>query len=336
MRILLTGATGFLGKELYKKLQLAGHTVFGLSRHGPDLYGDITDPYLGLKVEDTPKVDLVIHSAALLSFSAKHVSQIDKVNVNGTINVCRFIADNDIGKLIYISTAYVCGDYQGVWREGFLDMGQSFKNHYEGSKYTGEVLVNGISRSISKLIFRPGIIVGSSYNGESSSFDGFYRPVRAIARIMRMAEKNLGLPIRERSEEVLHLPRLHVPLTVKGDPDSTLNLVPVDWVADKIVQNLDKEGTFHLTNPSPPANKEVIESINTVLGITGPHFEKKGIYRNHGPQDTMYQRMTKDFSPYLQYEPGFGSSLNSDFSLTGSNTEFIIQIVRYWRGTGIK
>jgi len=335
MRILLTGSSGFLGKELYKKLTLAGHTVLGLSRHGPDIYGDITDLNCGIESEIGP-IDCLIHSAALLSFAKSQRKEIFRVNVDGTANLCKIALYYNIGRVIYISTAYVCGNYRGKWDENDLNRGQKFKNPYEESKYEGEQLIHTLPSNFSKTVFRPSIIVGNSHNGESTSFDGFYRPVRAIARIMKLVEKDLKLPPRERSEEILHLPRLHVPLTIMGDPDSTLNLVPIDWVADKIVENLDKVGTFHLTNPSPPTNREVVETINQVLGITGPHFEKEGDYRNRGPQDTIYQRMIRDFSPYLQYEPKFNSSVNSELLLTKANIEFIIKIIRYWRGTGVK
>jgi nucleoside-diphosphate-sugar epimerase len=328
--IILTGATGFLGQELYTQLKSSGHHVLGMSRHGPDIYYDITDRFIP-KIDKDFKIDVIIHSAALLSFSPKHTDQVNNVNIHGTAHICDLVRHYYIPKVVYISTAYVCGNFDGEWKESYLDKGQKFKNPYEKSKFSGEMLIRSIPNY---LIFRPSIIIGNSISGKATDFDGFYRPVRAIARTMKFFEHTVELPPRERSEEVLHLPKLHVPLTINGNPDSTLNLVPVDWVASRIVNNLDLEGTYHLTNPNPLKNSEIAEIINSELGITGPHFELGN--HNHGPQDTLYQRMTKDFSPYLQNEVKFQSSLNSSEVLTTDNKRYIINSVRYWRGSGVR
>jgi dTDP-4-dehydrorhamnose reductase len=236
-----------------------------------------------------------------------------------------------IKKLVYISTAYVCGNFDGVWKESYLDKGQKFKNPYEESKFKAERVVREIPNY---LIFRPSIIVGNSKTGVATDFDGFYRPVRAIARTMNFFEKHVQLPLREEAEAVLHLPRLYLPVTLDGNPESTMNLVPVDWVAKQIVNNLNLEGTYHLTNTNPMKNYEIVEAINEALGIVGPHFEVRA--KNHGPQDTLYNRMTKDFRPYLQNETQFQSSLNSSQILTLVDKRFIIKIVEYWRGSGVR
>ena len=64
VKILVTGSSGFLGRGLYAELKAQGHIVYGLSRHGQDLVGDITQPGLGLK--DVPKgIHSVYHLAAI-------------------------------------------------------------------------------------------------------------------------------------------------------------------------------------------------------------------------------------------------------------------------------
>jgi len=337
VRILLTGATGFLGQELYTHLKASNHEVVGLSRHGPDRQADILEPNLGYK--RSPHLDMVIHSAAFLSFSEKDQKVLHSVNSEGTLNVCNFCLENRIPRLVYISTAYVCGDFKGTWREDHFSEGQHFKNPYESSKFWGESYVREFARGfagfhppIKVTIFRPGIIVGRSTDGKASTFGGFYKPVEAIARVMWLMEKKLRLPPREVAERWLHLPGLRVPLALKGDPDSTLNLVPVDWVAQKVVDLLGREGTFHLTNPHPLTNSTIISGINEALGISGPHFDSHA--RLLQPHDRLWARMTKDFFPYMQYEPTFQSTVNRSLSLTRINRGFIIKTVGYWRGQG--
>ena len=327
MSILLTGATGFLGKELYRGLQSKGLPVVGMSRHGPDVIGDITVSGLGIP---SYKYSTIIHSAASLSFSQKDRESTFRINADGTKNVCRWALDNKVNTLIYISTAYTCGDFKGSWGEHDFYRGQSFHNPYEESKLKGEVYVREVSNFLNTIIIRPGIIVGRSDNGCSSSFEGFYKPVKAIARVMMLMEKRLKLPKREMMESTLRLPKLHLPLAIKGNPDSTLNLVPVDWVVDRIISLIYSDsGTYHLTDPLPLTNREICEGINEALGITGPHFDKEA--RLLQPHDRIYNKMVKDFLPYLQNEPKFISSVDSSLLVTKDKKRGIVNMVKYWR-----
>ena len=329
MKILLTGATGFLGQELYSQLKVAGYDVLGLSRHGPDIIGDITQHDFGLT--SPPHVDAMIHSAALLSFSDRDREDLFRVNSRGALAVCNYCIRHSVPKLIHIFTAYICGDYQGSWGEGDLYKGQHFRNPYEESKFWGETYMREASRNLEVTIFRPSILIGRSTDGKTSTFGGFYRPLEALARVIALVEKKLHLPSRENLERSLHLPKLPVPVTIKGDPDSTLNLVPVDWVAQNIIALMNKDGTFHLTDQNPLTNREICEMVCEVLGVMGPHFDKEAKLRQ--PHDRLYNRMIRDFSPYLQQEPSFSSSLSPSLHLTGDDKEFILEAIRYWRRT---
>jgi thioester reductase-like protein len=61
-------------------------------------------------------------------------------------------------RLDYVSTAYVSGRAKGVFHESDLDVGQSFKNHYEETKYLAELEV--VKSGLPRAIYRPGIVVG--------------------------------------------------------------------------------------------------------------------------------------------------------------------------------
>lgn len=307
----------------------------GLSRHGPDVVGDITKFNLGMPTN--PHVDMVIHSAALLSFSQKKDKELHIVNTYGTFNVCNFCLNNHIPHLVYISTAYVCGDYRGMWKEEYFSKGQRFKNPYESSKYWAEAYIREVAHGfggfhlpLKTTILRPSVIIGRSTDGKATAFEGFYGPVRAIARIMKLAEGGFHLPPREHAEKWLRLPKLRLPLTMRGDPHSTLNLVPVDWVAQKVVELMLTEGVFHLTHPRPLINQEVADLVSRGLGVRGPHFSLTD--RLYLPHNRLYHLMTKDFAPYAEYEPVFSSSVNSDLTLTNSPRESILKSVSYWRG----
>ena len=113
--ILLTGATGFLGHHLCKKLLEEGHELRALCRKGssqallplehPRLSiweGDILDIFsLADAMEGCAAV---IHAAALVSFQAKDKQQLYQINQEGTANVVNIALDLAIPRLVYVSS----------------------------------------------------------------------------------------------------------------------------------------------------------------------------------------------------------------------------------------
>ena len=87
-----------------------------------------------------------------------------RINVEGTKNVLEFLAGaSGLKRLDYVSTAYVSGTAVGTYRETDLDVGQSFKNHYEETKFLAEVAVK--ESGLPAAIYRPGIVVGRLADG---------------------------------------------------------------------------------------------------------------------------------------------------------------------------
>lgn len=120
MKVLVTGATGFVGGHLVKRLINDGHSVRALVRKGRDIkgfdgrveivYGDITDPH---SLDDaTRNVDMVYHSAALVREAGVPDSLFYEVNVKGTENLLEASLRNGVKQFIHISTCGVHGDVQ--------------------------------------------------------------------------------------------------------------------------------------------------------------------------------------------------------------------------------
>ena len=106
--------------------------------------------------------------------------------VDGTGNVLELcLAAKQLERLVYISTAYVAGRRTGVVYEHELAMGQTFKNHYESTKFQAEVWVRQTMDRVPTTILRPAIVVGDSQTGETQKFDGPYYLLRAIAQAER-------------------------------------------------------------------------------------------------------------------------------------------------------
>lgn len=111
MKILLTGASGFLGTHIREVLK--SDEIVTIGRHKADITMDITSDEKIL-----PKVDLVIHSAGKAHFVPKtkeEGSVFFEVNYKGTINFLKNIESNNAvpGQFVFISSVSVYGLISG-------------------------------------------------------------------------------------------------------------------------------------------------------------------------------------------------------------------------------
>jgi thioester reductase-like protein len=240
--VLLTGATGFVGREVLSRLLARGDRhVHALVRAADDneaagrlpahdrlkaVAGDIERAGLGLSEEaaETLRRDVstVIHCAASVSFELP-LEESRRVNVEGTRNMAQFARGCPrLERFTYVSTAYVAGEPGGLFREDELAVGQSFRNPYERSKFEAEMALRAEASDLPLQILRPSIVVGDSNTGRTSAFNVLYGPLRAFARGALRA-----IPARR---------------------DSPVDIVPVDYVADRVHELATEgpDGTFHL------------------------------------------------------------------------------------------
>ena len=291
--LLLTGATGLLGRYLVRDLILNGVEVAVLVRpsrreNAADrvealmgtwderlgerlprptvLEGDITAPDLGMDRGQlrwlARNCDAILHNAASLTFySTGPDGEPWRSNNRGTQHVLDVCAKTGIRDLHHVSTAYVCGLRRGVVRETDLDVGQDYGNDYERSKTQSEKLVRGAPFLSPPTIYRPSIIVGDSQNGFTTTFHGFY----AVLRIVYTIAVSQGLHQKPKPTAI--------PTRLTLDGNERKNLVPVDWVSAAITEILmspEHHGkTYHLTPRRPVTSRtlsEVLERFNNFRG----------------------------------------------------------------------
>jgi thioester reductase-like protein len=239
--VLLTGATGFVGKEILDRFLDRGRRVFALVRAEDDdaaarrlapharltaVAGDIERPGLGLTEPAAAtlaeEVTTIVHCAASVSFDLS-LEDSRRVNVEGTRNVVDLAHRCErLERLSYVSTAYVAGEPRRLFQEDELDVGQRFRNPYERSKFEAERMVRQRARGLPLQVLRPSIVVGDSRTGRTSSFNVLYGPLKALARGAIPA-----IPARRASP---------------------VDIVPVDYVADRAVELAERgsDGTYHL------------------------------------------------------------------------------------------
>ena len=224
----ITGATGFLGRELVLHLlanEPEGHLTLlvrgrdeadaqarGLSVLTAHLQGaaladatqrveivraDLEQERLGLDErahdELAARTKAVIHGAASVSFSLP-IEQARAINVDGTRRVLD-LAKRARAHLDYVGTAYVAGERSGLVLESELDEGQGFRNTYERSKCEAEALVQSRMGEQSLTVYRPSIIVGDSRTGRTASFKVLYWPLKIFARGFRVVPGRAHTPM---------------------------------------------------------------------------------------------------------------------------------------------
>lgn len=119
MKILVTGASGFIGTHLVPELISHGHAVTALGfktlpnfQGAENLQGDITNRELMDKI--TLQKEVVIHLAAVMQTQPSQNNELIKVNVQGTENLVRACEKNQVRRFIYTSSTVSLGaSYDG-------------------------------------------------------------------------------------------------------------------------------------------------------------------------------------------------------------------------------
>jgi NAD(P)-dependent dehydrogenase (short-subunit alcohol dehydrogenase family) len=263
MSYFVTGATGFIGRNLVGRLLQREGTIYALVRAGSrgrleelrtgwgadgarvvPVAGDLTQPGLGVSEEDLlamrGEIDHVFHLAAIYDITAGAEVQ-NAANVEGTRHALELAGTVQAGCFHQVSSIAVAGLYKGEWREEMFDEAQRLDNNpYFRTKHEAERLVREECPRPWR-VYRPGIVVGDSRTGEIDKIDGPYYFFKALQRARRV------------------LPSWLPTVGIEG---GEINIVPVDYVAsaiDCIAHQPGLDGrAFHLTDPNPRTAGEVI------------------------------------------------------------------------------
>jgi len=281
--IFLTGATGLIGSYLLKHLLNENSKVYALAQDrnnknadervknllnfwDPEisqislnnlvvLKGDITKKDLGLnkkiKTLLQKEINEIFHNAAITEIN-RPLKEVRETNVNGTKMILE-LADEctrkgKLKKVNHLSTAYICGDYKGIFKESDLDVGQKFKSTYEQSKFESEHLIEEYrQKGLWIDIFRPSIVVGESTTGKIFGF-------RNIYQLMHLCK----------SEIFDTLPIL----------DSYVSLVPIDFVVMAIckisVHAKKRNESYHIFPKRQISLTDIVDSASEIMRFKNP------------------------------------------------------------------
>ena len=120
MDILLTGASGFLGAHIRKKLQDKSNTTLTCINRTP-LYSD-TEQVFDLASDQydiLPRAETIIHAAQTRNYSDfnNHAPDVFKVNIESTFKLLEHAVKVKADHYIYISTGSVYENHASDWIE---------------------------------------------------------------------------------------------------------------------------------------------------------------------------------------------------------------------------
>jgi dihydroflavonol-4-reductase len=177
LRVLVTGATGLLGRELVQVLHARGSTVRALVRPSSDLsvlpagtaivHGDVTEPRsLERALEN---IDLLFHAAGLVSTSRRARAQLFAINVDGTRNVLAAARAAAVRRIVYTSSSWAVGyANEGrpiTERAEWIDPGIAYA---QSKRRAEEVAVEFAHQGLPVVIVCPSFVLGPDARGARS------------------------------------------------------------------------------------------------------------------------------------------------------------------------
>ena len=306
--VLVTGATGFIGRHVVGRLLSAGRPVVVTARACAGvsakerisrIFGSLAGRLTGIvevdlgdlrSVQDQfhalhSDIGTVIYCAGETSFFPDSTAAARAVQIDVPLALLDLLQARGLRCWAHVSTAFVCGQRSGIIYEEEGDVGQTFHNPYEGIKLESERQVAQACRNLGVdcKIFRPSIVVGTApatEGGKPSNL--FLEFVRILTAVARLAGSQA--------------------IRIQGRPDAHFQIVPVEYVAAAIVQITHcpaGSGTYHLVVSNPPTQTEFLDMLTRHLGVCGARVLEERALSNPSPLEARLARMLTLYRKYL-------------------------------------
>ena len=216
-KVLVTGATGFVGSSLVRALLKRSNKVHVLIRQkGPGFpnlenlpitihHGDIQFPE-SLK-NAMRGIDYVYHTAAVYQFFPwwkQNVNAIYKVNIDGTRHVIQAAKRAEIKRFVFTSSIITMGKKKdGLSNENTPLSEDQLSSHYARSKFEAERLVLDEARKgFPAVVVNPGIVLGERDNKPTPSgevivkflnrtYPGYFDTIWCVADVDDVAQGHI-------------------------------------------------------------------------------------------------------------------------------------------------
>ena len=255
MKILVTGASGFIGSHLIRHLATLGHKVVAHSKSRAIIpsdpgvclvKGDLTLP---ASIEGLPaSVDVIVHLAQAGSFKEfpDQAKEIFSINASATLALLEYARKVGARRFVFTSTGNVYGSQPIPISEGGYLVPSDF---YGASKLAAEALIGQYSRFFDVVILRLFAVYGFGQ-----------QPTRLIPRLVEAV-------------------RAGRPVMVNPNGGMKMNPTYIDDVVEVIARMLERHNStcLNIGGPEALSVKEMSEIIGVTLGMVPSFRIQEGI-----------------------------------------------------------
>ena len=241
MRVIVTGANGFVGRATCAALCDAGHDVTALVRRPggcePRVREQVIADDIFASLSALPAADVLVHLAArvhvMKDSAGDPLREYRAVNVEGSLNVARAVLRAGVKRLVFISSIKALGEGEPgrPWRE---DDPPTPADPYGITKLEAERALAGFGREqgMEVVVLRPPLVYGP---GVRANFE----------QLMRAVQRGIPLPL--------------------GAIDARRSMVYVGNLADAIrfvaTRSEPTDGVFHVTDGDDFSVAQTIRSL---------------------------------------------------------------------------
>jgi dihydroflavonol-4-reductase len=252
MKIFITGATGFIGTQLLKRLTNTDHELFCLARSTSLAGRQLNKPGVNIiegDIRDKTSVcramqgcDWVVHLAGLYSFWEPDSRLYREINVDGTRNVMECALESKVAKVVHISTVVTYGKPADNPFTEHSEPGPVRFSQYAETKFQGDQIVWNLhkNRGLPAVVLYPCAVCGAGDPKASGQYVSDLIHRQLPARVLQ---------------------------------DGVLTFVHVDDVAEAIVRALEKPGNLgekYLLGKQPVTFREVNAMVREISGVPLP------------------------------------------------------------------
>ncbi|KAK2632827.1 hypothetical protein EUGRSUZ_L01016 [Eucalyptus grandis] len=303
------------------------YTSFMLSKLVP-VKGDIQESNMGIGNDSfrqiTQEVDVIVNSAANTTFDERYDAAL-AANTIAPSWLLSFAKNcKKLSLFLHLSTTYVNGERPGILMEKAFEMGESridfvnskqvelpqklkeiglararmygWQNVYEMTKAMGEMMINADRGRVPVVIVRPSV-VESTFR---EPFPGWIQGYRMLDPLILSYGKG-------------RLPGFLV------DPDTVIDVIPADLVANVIIAAMAKHGTT--ASPSIDVYHAASSTVNPIMmcdvfNYSRDYFAASPLTDDQGDEiqitDMEYFSSIDSFSSYIQKDIAEKSGLSKE------------------------
>lgn len=292
LNILVTGATGFIGGYVVRDLLSQNkYNIYAMQR-SPEYYGLLQSyqdqiHWVTGNIMDVPfldsimaQIDVIVHTAALVSFHRKDRKKLYEINQVGTANLINTALEHDVQHFIQVSSIAAIGRPPGINEiHESLDWIESDHNtDYAISKRLADLEVfRGMAEGLPISILNPTLVIGTGFWERSTSL--FFNAIRKGLKFHPIGSAGV-VDVRDVSKSILR--------TLEQGPSNDRLIINGTNISYK--EFFNKIATaFEVTPPKIPVTRSLVRWAAPFMGFLEIILGRKWHYGSAVIRNTTHQ-----------------------------------------------